>query len=183
MDATISTGGPDLKFVNDTGHWMLIQSWSNPKTGVAQVELYGTKPDRRVELTQRIYDRVPAPTNPVYVVDASQPAGTRKQTDTARGGMTIDIHRTIIDNGVRREPELFRTRFKAWPNIFTVNPADMGPDGQPLPLPQETQPEQPAPTTEQPAPTTEQPAPPAPEQPAPVAEQPAPEQIAPVPNG
>jgi vancomycin resistance protein YoaR len=178
MDATIFTGGPDLKFVNDTGNWLLIQSWSNPKTGVAQVEFYGTKPNRRVELTQRVYDRVPAPSNPVYVIDAKQPPGTRKQTDTARGGMTIDVHRTIIENGVRREPELFRTRFKAWPNIFTVNPADMGPDGRPLPQPEEAQPEQPAPTTEQPAPQQ-----PAPEQPTPVAEQPAPEQIAPVPNG
>ena len=86
MDATIFTGGPDLKFVNDTGNWLLIQSWSNPKTGVAQVEFYGTKPNRRVELTQRVYDRVPAPSNPVYVIDAKQPPGTRKQTDTARGG-------------------------------------------------------------------------------------------------
>jgi vancomycin resistance protein YoaR len=35
MDATIFTGGPDLKFLNDTGHWLLMQTYSNPKTGVA----------------------------------------------------------------------------------------------------------------------------------------------------
>ncbi|MFL5800565.1 MAG: VanW family protein [Roseiflexaceae bacterium] len=167
MDATIFTGGPDLKFVNDTGHWLLIQSWSNPKTGVAQVEFYGTKPNRRVEMAQRVYDRLPAPPNPVFVVDSKQPPGTRRQTDHARGGMTIDIYRTVIENGVRGVPELFRTRFKPWPNIYTVNPADMGPDGRPIAPPATAQPEAPpAPAPEQPTPAPEQPTP-APEQPAP----------------
>jgi vancomycin resistance protein YoaR len=161
MDATIFTGGPDLKFVNDTGNWLLIQSWSNPKTGVAQVEFYGTKPDRRVEMSQKVYDPLPAPANPVYVADAKQPRGAIKQTDHARGGMTIDIYRTVIENGVRRAPELFRTRFKPWPNIYTINPADVGPDGRPIAHTDSAQPEAPAP--EQPAP----PPTPAPEQPAP----------------
>jgi vancomycin resistance protein YoaR len=151
MDATIFTGGPDLKFVNDTGHWLLMQSSSDPTTGVAQVAFYGTKLDRRVELTHRIYDQLPPISKPVYVADAKQPRGTIKQTDTARGGMTIDVYRTVIDNGVRQKPEMFRTKFKPWPNIYAVNPADMGADGRPH--------LQPAPAPEQPAPAPEQPAP------------------------
>ncbi|HEU5102616.1 MAG TPA: peptidoglycan binding domain-containing protein [Roseiflexaceae bacterium] len=178
LDATIFTGGPDLKFVNDTGNWLLMQSTSNPRTGVAEIALYGTKLNRTVELQQSIRKRVPAPTAPKFVTDPKQPIGTSRQSDHARGGMTIDVYRTITENGVRKQPELFQTNFRAWPNIFVFNPADMGPDGKPLigfgaqPAAQPT----PAPTTEQPAP--EQPAPeqPAPEQPAP--EQPAPEQPA-----
>ena len=154
LDATIFTGGPDLKFVNDTGHWLLLQAWSDPRSGVAQIELYGTKLDRRVEITHRIYDRIPAPTEPVYVADPKQPRGTIKQTDRARGGMTIDVYRTIIENGVRREPELFRTTFKPWPNIYTVNPADLGPDGRPHIQPPSPVPEQPtADPNAQPQPT------------------------------
>lgn len=153
MDATIFTGGPDLKFKNDTGHWLLLESWSDPKTAVAQVALYGTKLDRKVDLSQQITDRQPAPTEPVYVADPKQPRGTIKQTDKARGGMTIDIYRTITENGVRRAPELFRTKFRPWPNIYVVNPADMGPDGKPL-----LQEPAPAPET-QPTPAPEQPTP------------------------
>jgi len=41
MDSTIFTGGPDLKFLNDTGHWLLMQTTSNAKTGIASVKLYG----------------------------------------------------------------------------------------------------------------------------------------------
>ncbi|HWQ11156.1 MAG TPA: peptidoglycan binding domain-containing protein [Roseiflexaceae bacterium] len=132
LDATIFTGGPDLKFVNDTGAWLLIQSWSDPKKGVAQVELYGTKPNRTVDLTHRVYDHKPAPPEPVFVADAKIPPGGWKHTDRARGGMTIDVYRIVTENGVQREPELFRTRFRPWPNIYTFNPADLGPDGKPL---------------------------------------------------
>jgi hypothetical protein len=96
------------------------------------VELYGTKPDREVTLTHRIYDRKPAPGSPVFVADAKVPRGSIKQTDRARGGMTIDVYRIVTENGVEKEPELFRTRFRPWPNIYSVNPADLGPDGRPV---------------------------------------------------
>jgi vancomycin resistance protein YoaR len=157
LDATIFTGGPDLKFINDTGAWLLIQAWSNPKTGVAQIELYGTKPNRTVDLTHKVYDHTPAPSEPVFVADPKVPRGTIKHTDKARGGMTIDVYRLVVENGAPRPPELFRTRFRPWPNIYTLNPADIGPDGKPLiPFPQG---DQPAPT---PAPPPEQPTEPPP---------------------
>jgi len=164
LDATIFTGGPDLKFMNDTGHWLLMQSTSNPRTGVAEVALYGTKPNRTITLDQSIRKCIPAPPNPKFVTDPKQPYGTSRQSDHARGGMTIDVYRTITENGVRKPPELFQTTFRAWPNIYVFNPADIGPDGKPL-IPFGAQPT-PQPTPE-PAPT------PAPEQPAPVPDQPA----------
>ena len=145
MDATIFTGGPDLRFLNDTGHWILIQSYSNPSTAVAEVAIYGTKPNRTVTATSKIYDRKPAPSEPTIVYDKTAPPGSRKQTDTARGGMTIDVYRTITENGVQHKPEVFRTIFKAWPNIFVVGPSVP----KPAPAPEQPAPEQPAP--EQPA--------------------------------
>lgn len=50
LDATIFLGGPDLKFVNDTGHWIMIMAYANPATMVATVEIYGTDTGRTVEL-------------------------------------------------------------------------------------------------------------------------------------
>jgi vancomycin resistance protein YoaR len=180
LDAAIFTGALDLKFLNDTGHWLLMQTSSNPRTGLAEVVLYGTKPDRRVELTRTVYDRIPAPGEPRFVADPKQPRGSVRQSDTARGGMTIDVFRTVIENGVRKAPELFRTKYKPWPNIFVYNPADMGPDGRPLFMPGQAPADQPTPAPtpgpEQTAPGAEQPAPPVPgaeAAPAPAPEQPA----------
>jgi vancomycin resistance protein YoaR len=126
MDSTIFTGGPDLKFINDTGHWLLMQTSSNAKTGVASVKFYGTPTNRKVEMIQYISNRISAPTEPVLVTDPEQPAGAVKQSDRARDGITIDIARTIITpDGKVSAPEIFKTRFKPWPNIFVFNPADM----------------------------------------------------------
>jgi vancomycin resistance protein YoaR len=133
LDAAIFTGVKDFKFINDTGAWLLVEATANTRTATAQIALYGTRPNREVTLTgYRVYNQVPAPSDPVFVADVEQPAGAVRQSDRARGGMTIDVYRVITENGRAREPELFRTRFRSWPNIFVVNPADMGPDGRPL---------------------------------------------------
>ena len=137
MDATIFTGpgGQDLRFVNDTGNWLLIQAISNPKKALAEVAIYGTRPNRTVTLERRVYDYKPALTTPEFIADPNQPRGTIKQTDTARGGMTVEIKRTVIENGVARKPDIFRTKYQPWADKYAVNPADLGPDGKPLILP------------------------------------------------
>jgi hypothetical protein len=136
-----------------------MQSSSDPRSAVAQVAFYGTKPNRKVELVRTVYDRIPAPAQPQFVADRKQPVGSSRQSDHARGGMTIDIYRVITENGVRKAPELFRTKFRPWPNIWVFNPADMGPDGRPLIQFGTPPPPQPTPAPEQPAPAPEQPAP------------------------
>jgi vancomycin resistance protein YoaR len=164
MDAAIFTGALDLKFVNDTGNWLLIQAFTNGNT--AEVRLYGTDDGRKVTMRgPTIRDRVPAPTEPVYVAEPSRPRGSPRQSDTARGGMTIDFTRVIERDGRIIEQRTFQTRFRPWPNIFEVNPADLGPDGKPI----EATPE-PTPDPEAPVDPIEAPPPP----PAEAGEQPAP---------
>lgn len=50
IDSTIFLGGPDLRFVNDTGSWILIQTAANTADEIAEVRFYGTKGGRTVEL-------------------------------------------------------------------------------------------------------------------------------------
>jgi vancomycin resistance protein YoaR len=180
MDATIFTGGPDLKFVNDTGNWLLIQTFVDNRQTLAEVRMYGTNDGREVSMPgpAKITDRVPAPTEPVYVGDPERPRGTIRQSDTARGGMTISFTRIVKRNGQVIEQRDFQTKFRPWPNIFELNPADIGPDGKPIrreptPPPAPTAdpnqpPAQPAPAEPQPVPAEPQPAPPAEPQPTPV---------------
>lgn len=131
MDSTIFTGGgPDLRFVNDTGNWLLIQASANPSTGVAAVALYGTKvPGRTVERTDPVItNETPAPTKPLYFDDPEQPLGAFKQTDVARGGMDIQITRVIKQDGVVVGTRKFTTKFAPWPNIFLKNPKTPAPN-------------------------------------------------------
>jgi vancomycin resistance protein YoaR len=134
MDATIFTGGPDLKFLNDTGHWILIDTAVDTSRTLAEVRIYGTDTGRTVELEGPVTtERIPAPRAPVYVADPSRPRGSPRQSDTARGGMTIVYSRIVKQDGVEVERKEFVTRFRPWPNIFEINPADLGPNGRPGP--------------------------------------------------
>ncbi|GAB4439564.1 MAG: VanW family protein [Chloroflexi bacterium OHK40] len=165
MDATIYTGALDLKFLNDTGNWLLIQTFVDRSQALAEVRIYGTSDGRKVSLIgPEITNRVPAPSEPVYVAEPSRPRGSIRQSDTARGGMTISFTRVVERDGQVIERRAFETKFKPWPNIFEVNPADLGPDGKPLP--QETPTPDPAiiptPDPAQPPPDGTQPPPPPP---------------------
>jgi vancomycin resistance protein YoaR len=119
MDAAIYTGVSDLKFVNDTGGWLLLQADVDLAAQVLTVSLYGTSPDREVRLEgPAISNEVRAPAEPVYVDDPTLPRGTVRQSDTARSGRDITVQRVIIEDGVEVSRESFFTRFRAWPNIF-----------------------------------------------------------------
>ncbi|NOK60288.1 MAG: vanomycin resistance protein VanB [Chloroflexi bacterium AL-W] len=119
MDAAIYTGVQDLKFVNDTENWLLMEALVDEVNQVMTVQLYGTSPERTVTVSGPTIDNVVAPpATPVYLDDFTLSAGTVQQTDTARRGMDISVYRIISENGVQQEPELFFTRFKAWPDVF-----------------------------------------------------------------
>ncbi len=150
MDATIFTGGPDLKFLNDTGGWILIQTLVDTRRYLAEVRLYGPDTGRKVLLEGPIItNRTPPPEEPVYVASPNRPVGQPRQSDTARDGMDILFTRIVLGpDGKEIERRQFVTRFKPWPNIFEYNPADLGPDGKPLPTP--TPPPEELPPPEQP---------------------------------
>ncbi len=138
MDATIYTGpgGSDLRFLNDTDNWLLIQTHVDVDKTLAEVRIYGTDPGRTVEFEgPDIFNRTPPPPAPEFVPNPSIPLGTRYQSDTARGGMSISFTRIIKEDGVEVDREEFLTVFKPWPNIFEVNPAD--PIFNPAPPPPE----------------------------------------------
>lgn len=136
MDATIYTGpgGPDLRFVNDTENWLLLQTHVNEAQALAEIGIYGTYDGREIFLEgPEITNHKPAPTEPKYVPNPDIAPGTRYRSDTARGGMDITFTRIVEKDGeVLRESE-FVTKFQPWPNIYEMNPADLGPDGKPWP--------------------------------------------------
>ncbi len=120
LDAAIFTGQDDLKFINDTGNWLLMQANVDEINQVLTVQLYGTRPNNRtVEIDgPHVTNVVPAPATPVYIEDASKPAGYLVQSDAARNGRDIVIHRTVLENGMVLREDSFYTHFQAWPNIF-----------------------------------------------------------------
>ncbi len=90
IDATIFTGAQDFKFINDTGHWILVDTYVDVSRALAEVRLYGTDIGREVGFE-----------GPSIAWDGE-------------GGMTVHFTRVIREHGQeRREP--FVTAFAPWP--------------------------------------------------------------------
>jgi vancomycin resistance protein YoaR len=97
FDAAVFDPGVDLKFVNNTPGYLLIQSEVSPDT--LTVSFYGTRMPGEVKLEgPAISNRVPPPPD-VYEVDPRLPPGSKKQVETARAGLTTVITRRIVVPG------------------------------------------------------------------------------------
>lgn len=118
LDAAIFTGVQDMRFTNDTGGWLLMQSAVDLRRQRLSIMLYGTPTGREVSMDYKVLERTPAPTEPVYVDDPAQPAGTLRKTDAARGGLTVEVYRTVRVGGRLLSDDTFETTFKPWPNIY-----------------------------------------------------------------
>jgi vancomycin resistance protein YoaR len=118
LDAAIFTGVSDLRFVNDTGGWVLIQAYVDLSRQQMSIALYGNPSQRHVTMSHRVIERTPAPRRPLYLNDPTLPRGTFKQTDWARPGMHVQVYRTVQDNGQVMRQDTFDTVFEPWPNIY-----------------------------------------------------------------
>jgi len=101
-DATVNYPDVDLKFVNDTPHWLLLRTYVGSSS--LQVELYGTPINRRVESETRPLvatgaaplKRVPDPSMYVgttYVEESGEPSrstSVERKVYTASGALLYD---------------------------------------------------------------------------------------------
>ena len=118
FDAAVFDPGVDLKFVNNTPGYVLIEAPVGAET--LTVNIYGTKAAGEVKLEGPVIsNRVPAPPD-VYEVDRRLPPGTKKQVETARGGLDTVITRRIVVPGQPDKVDQYRSSYAAWPNYFIV---------------------------------------------------------------
>lgn len=113
LDATIyQPGGPDLKFKNDTGQNILIQTFVDEAAMSLTVEFYGTSDGRVTQVSDPVVvSTTPAPATK-YQDDPSLPAGQEKQIDTAHAGAKVYFTRRVL-----RENEVLIDE-KIWSNYI-----------------------------------------------------------------
>ena len=94
LDATVSWGGPDYKFSNDTDCPVkIVTSYSG---GYLTVKLLGTNVDgTSVKMTTEVLSKTPWET--VYEEDDSLPAGTEQVKVTPYGGAKVKSYRNVYD--------------------------------------------------------------------------------------
>jgi vancomycin resistance protein YoaR len=119
-DATVDYPGVDLKFVNDTGHWLLLRTWVGSSSLV--VGLYGTPQHRRVESTTAPL-RVVAPPPVQKTVDATLKPGEVVVDSTGVPAQATSVERKVYDAGGKLLSDAtWYSSYRAEPKIVRVGP-------------------------------------------------------------
>ncbi|MPN12707.1 hypothetical protein SDC9_160026 [bioreactor metagenome] len=94
MDATVSWGGPNYRFRNNTDYPVKIQSVYSK--GYLTMTLYGTKTDDvTVKMTNKVLSTTEYKT--VYEDDPTLPAGAEKVKTTPYTGYKVETYRNLYD--------------------------------------------------------------------------------------
>lgn len=117
-DATIFIPSPDLKFVNDTGHHLLIQSNYNGTDKTLEYEIYGTSDGRKTEITNyRQWGAAPPPPT-IYIDDPTLPAGKVIQDERAVSGLKTSFDWKVTRNGEVLHQQTFTSSYVPWAAVF-----------------------------------------------------------------
>jgi vancomycin resistance protein YoaR len=119
-DATVNYPDTDLKFVNDTDHWLLLRTFVGSSSLV--VTLYGTPAHRRVESIAQPLRYVSAP--PVQkTVDATLKPGQVAVDDPGVPAQSTSVERKVYDaDGKLLSDATWYSSYRAEPKIVRVGP-------------------------------------------------------------
>jgi vancomycin resistance protein YoaR len=116
-DAAVSWGGPDVKFKNDTEHWVLVATAYTNST--VTISLYGTDPGYDVSYkTGEFTDFKDYPVEEIK--DATLPKGTRIIDEKGVRGRSISVTRIVTKNGAVVRTETFKSVYKASGEVVRV---------------------------------------------------------------
>ena len=120
LDATIYSPSVDLKWVNDTGYHILVQTYVDRPNSTLTFRYYGTDSGRTVEMDGPYEDNFVEHGPAVYRDDPTLPQGETKQIEWAKDGLDVTVYRIIKEDGVEVERESFFSRYRPWQAVYLV---------------------------------------------------------------
>jgi vancomycin resistance protein YoaR len=131
FDATVFSPYVDLKFVNDSGHYLLIETYFNQAAATLTYKFYGTSDGREVSFTSPVITNVVTHGPDIYEADpdGEVPAGKSLKVDYAVDGATITFSRTVTRNGEVLIQERVVSKYVPWQAVYRYGPGFTPPEG------------------------------------------------------
>ena len=118
LDATIYSPTVDLKFKNDTGSHILIQTKVDNKKMMLTFEIYGTNDGRVANITKPQVSNQIAPPPDVYQDDPTLPAGKITQTEHKAWGATVIFNYSVERGGEIIFKKTFTSKYQPWAAVY-----------------------------------------------------------------
>jgi len=123
FDATVFIPKPDLRFVNDTGHHILIQSTYDGVNKKLTYEIYGTNDGRVVDISNyRQWGSAPPPPD-VYIDDPTLPPGKVVQDEQRIPGLKTAFDWKVARDGKIIHEQTFSSSYVPWAAVFRRGPS------------------------------------------------------------
>lgn len=117
-DATIYDPHPDLRFINDTEHYILIHTKvENPNL---YFEIWGTSDGRKTIVNDPVIYNITAPPPTKIVPSPELAPGEKKCTERAHYGADADFTRSITFLNGEVKEETWHSHYQAWPAVCLV---------------------------------------------------------------
>lgn len=123
-DATVSWGGPDFRFKNDTENWVLIVvAYTNSSLTIA---LYGTDPGYEVRSETGAWENE-KPFSVEEIKDPTLLVGARVVEDGGVTGRSITVKRYVTKDGQEVRTDTFRSVYKPKTEVTRVGTKPVAP--------------------------------------------------------
>ena len=125
LDATVFVPIVDLKFTNDTDHWLLMETYMGQYQSLTW-KFYSTKDGRTVDWqTTGPTNIIPAP-EPRYIENPDLEKGELEKVDYAADGAEIRVNRTVSKDDQVHFADSFFTKFQPWQEVWEYGPGTEG---------------------------------------------------------
>lgn len=136
MDATVFSPLVDLKFVNNTDYYLLIENYYDETSESLTFKFYSTRTGRTVEKEGPFFENVTPPKPDVWEYNEELEPGEIIQVDWAVEGADVTVYRRVYDAGgsLMYGNEAFVSNYIPWSNVYqygsgvdpeNVDPADI----------------------------------------------------------
>ncbi len=117
-DATIYDPKPDFRFLNDTGHTILINAYIQGDEAI--FEFWGTKDGRTIDQTKSLVTNIVTPPPMKLVETLDLPPGKKKCTEIAHNGADASFTYTVTYPTGEVKKETFRSHYRPWQAVCLV---------------------------------------------------------------
>jgi vancomycin resistance protein YoaR len=118
IDATVYSPAPDLKFLNDTPGYILINTVVDEPNRHLTVNIYGTSDGRKSEIFNHVVWGITPPLPDVYVDDPTLPNGEIKQVDFKAAGAKAKFSYRVTRGEEIIFEKTFMSDYKPWASVF-----------------------------------------------------------------